>query len=102
MYPAHTQPIPSSWQNGLPPALATSEQRGVLGCPDVLHQNLPGCLLAVELAVAVSTSSRSQHQGGWLGCQGGGLQESNQDIRYYKMILYLCYRNSRLHSVFGY
>ena len=28
--PIWTQPIPSSWQTGLPPALATSEQRGVL------------------------------------------------------------------------
>ena len=28
--PICTQPIPSSWQNGLPPALATSVQRGVL------------------------------------------------------------------------
>ena len=27
--PICTQPIPSSWQNGLPPALATSVQRGV-------------------------------------------------------------------------
>ena len=26
--PICTQPIPSSWQNGLPPALATSVQRG--------------------------------------------------------------------------
>ena len=28
--PICTQPIPSSWQNGLPPALAKLEQRGVL------------------------------------------------------------------------
>ena len=28
--PICTQPIPSSWQNGLPPALATSVQRGGL------------------------------------------------------------------------
>ena len=42
--PICTQPIPSSWQNGLPPALATSVQRGVyilksgdlVGC----HQSL--------------------------------------------------------------
>ena len=27
--PICTQPIPSSWQNGLPPALATDERRGV-------------------------------------------------------------------------
>ena len=27
---------------------------------------------------------------------------SNQDISFYKMILYLCYRMSVLHSVFGY
>ena len=27
---------------------------------------------------------------------------SNQDISFYKMILYLCYRMSLLHSVFGY
>ena len=26
--PICTQPIPSSWQNGLPPALAKLEQRG--------------------------------------------------------------------------
>ena len=26
--PICTQPIPSSWQNGLPPALATDERRG--------------------------------------------------------------------------
>ena len=26
--PICTQPIPSSWQNGLPPALATNERRG--------------------------------------------------------------------------
>ena len=26
--PICTQPIPSSWQNGLPPAFATLEQRG--------------------------------------------------------------------------
>ena len=33
--PVCTQPIPSSWQNGLPPALATSVQRGEGegGCP---------------------------------------------------------------------
>ena len=29
--PICTQPIPSSWQNGLPPALAKLEQRGVGG-----------------------------------------------------------------------
>ena len=27
-FPICTQPIPSSWQNGLPPALATDERRG--------------------------------------------------------------------------
>ena len=30
--PICTQPIPSSWQNGLPPASATLEQRGVVVC----------------------------------------------------------------------
>ena len=30
--PICTQPIPSSWQNGLPPALATDERRGVTDC----------------------------------------------------------------------
>ena len=35
--PICTQPIPSSWQNGLPPALATDERRGVWCVNLILH-----------------------------------------------------------------
>ena len=48
--PICTQPIPSSWQNGLPPALATDERRGGGGrggrrpkgqCDHVVMSNIP-------------------------------------------------------------
>ena len=35
--PICTQPIPSSWQNALPPALATSEQRGAQSYTTTIH-----------------------------------------------------------------
>ena len=40
--PICTQPIPSSWQNGLPPALATDERRGVTNTAANLCQVIVG------------------------------------------------------------
>ena len=38
--PICTQPIPSSWQNGLPPALATDERRGVRNSNSQISQSV--------------------------------------------------------------
>ena len=45
--PICTQPIPSSWQNGLPPALATDERRGATS----LHTDRFGQMILLIMMV---------------------------------------------------
>ena len=65
--PICTQPIPSSWQNGLPPALATDERQGVEGNKKYLSQASDICLavpsfMLFALFLQISFLSRERRE----------------------------------------